>query len=331
MRHLRYLFAACLLWPMLARADTSEMNVGIVRLTTAGEYSVPVAVWYPTSAPQSELHAGPYLIHATRDAQLAPSRHGLIILSHGSGGSEFGHADLAEALARRGYIVVAPRHLGDSYDKPEGRGSDVQAIGRPWQTVATLDAVLADARLSDAIDPERIGMVGFSAGGYTTLVMAGARPDFSLLAAHCKAHSDDAELCPAGALTKRPVTRSDWKLPEDNRVRAAVVMAPLSVMFDAGGLASVTIPLRIYKAKDDRLLRNEWNANRLLDLLPNPAELSEVPGDHYVFLAPCSEQLKAAAPELCTDAPGIDRNTLHASLNAEIVDFFDRKLGPARN
>lgn len=80
---------------------------------------IPVVVWYPTKQPLTEWHAGPYLIHATGDATVTAGAHPLIILSHGSGGGEFGHADLAETLAGQGYIVAAPRHLGDSYDKPE--------------------------------------------------------------------------------------------------------------------------------------------------------------------------------------------------------------------
>ncbi|MES1163096.1 MAG: dienelactone hydrolase, partial [Rhizobacter sp.] len=175
------LAAACavLLAPLAAIAQ----GVGIARLTTRGEYAVPVAVWYPSPAPTVDWDAGPYRLHATRDAPVAAGPHALIVLSHGSGGSELGHADLAEALARAGYIVAAPRHLGDSFDAPQGRGSDVQLVGRPWQAVAALDTVLADPRFAAAIDARRIGMAGFSAGAYTTLVMVGARPDVSLHAA----------------------------------------------------------------------------------------------------------------------------------------------------
>ncbi|WP_243309951.1 hypothetical protein [Fundidesulfovibrio agrisoli] len=90
--------------------------------------------------------AGPYPMRAARDAPTASGRFPVIVLSHGSGGSELGHRDWAAHLARNGYIVIAPRHLGDSYDAPEGRGSDVQLVGRPWQALAALDAALAASR-----------------------------------------------------------------------------------------------------------------------------------------------------------------------------------------
>lgn len=327
--------ALCSVLTQQALAADGTSNVGMLSLSTSGEYVVPVAVWYPTGAAQAEWRAGPYLIHATRDAPLTPGLHPLVIISHGSGGGEFGHADLAEALARHGYIVAAPRHLGDSHDQPQGRGTDQQMIGRPWQAVATLDAVLADQRLAAAIDAGRIGMAGFSAGGYTTMVMAGARPDLSLITAYCSAHADDHELCDASAQQKAVVTRPGWALPVDKRVRAAVAMAPFSVMFDAKGVAGVTIPLRVYKASNDQVLRNRWNTDHLLSLLPASVERGELPGGHYVFLGPCSDALKAAVPAICIDAPGadgaaIDRVALHAKLNAEIVDFFDRTLPAVR-
>ncbi|MEO6920684.1 MAG: dienelactone hydrolase [Collimonas sp.] len=323
------LVALCSVWMQEARAGAALANVGMITLTTTGDYAVPVAIWYPTSAEQVEWHAGPYLIHATRDAPITSGLHPLIILSHGSGGGEFGHADLAETLARHGYIVATPRHLGDSFDQPQGRGSDLQVIGRPWQVVATLDTVLADQRLAPAIDAKRIGMAGFSAGAYTTMVMAGAKPDFSLYAAYCTAHGDDSEVCSAGAQSRQRITRPGWKVPDDKRIRAAVAMAPFSIMFDAKSVADVTIPLRIYKASNDQVLRNQWNTDHLLSLLPASVERGELPGGHYVFLAPCSAALQAAVPLICNDPPGVDRAALHAKLNAEIVDFFDHKLPPA--
>jgi len=37
-----------------------------------------------------------------------------VIISHGHAGSRFGHHDLAEQLARAGYVVAAVEHAGDS-------------------------------------------------------------------------------------------------------------------------------------------------------------------------------------------------------------------------
>ncbi len=313
---------------LLAAGGAGEpYHAGYLRLTAPGDPPVPVSLWYPTTAAESAIQLGPFTIAAAMNAPPAPGKHRLVVISHGSGGSDLGHHDLAEYLARHGIVVAAPRHLGDSYDRPEGRGSDVQLIGRPWQIVATLDAVLGDARLAQAVDPARIGMAGFSAGGYTTLVIAGARPDFALWKAHCAEHPEDREICGAHPPGGVRVTRPGWQLPHETRVKAAVVMAPLGVLFDKAGLAGVDIPLRLYEAADDQVLVNAWNADRVLAALPRPIEHASVPGGHYVFLAPCPPALAAELPLLCNDAPGVDREAIHRQIDAEILSFFDRTLG----
>jgi predicted dienelactone hydrolase len=330
MQRLIHLILLCLLYPFAslvhANTDAVTMNAGFMHLTTSGEYEVPVAVWYPTKATQVTWNAGPYVIDATPDAPLAEGKHPLIILSHGSGGSEFGHADLAQALARHGYIVVAPRHLGDSYDAADGRGTKIQTYGRPWQIEATLATVLSDKRLAPAIDNARIGMTGFSAGGYTTMIMAGAKPNFALHGAYCAAHADDNRLCDQSKKAESTYTMPGWQLPVETRIRAALVMAPLSVMFDEKSVADIKIPLKVYKASDDQELRNPWNTDHLLSVLPANVERGEVQGGHFVFLAPCSAALTAAVPDVCVDARGVDRAAIHAKLNGEIVDFFNRTL-----
>ena len=311
---------------LLSPVASADSGIGIRDIEMKGDYAVPLKVWYPSTTPSETWQAGPYAIHATRGAPIAPGRHALILISHGSGGGEFGHADLAEALARHGYIVATLRHLGDSYDQPDGRGSDLQLIGRPWQAKAALDAVLAAPDFKEAIDPARIGMAGFSAGGYTTLVMAGGKPDFKLHLAYCQAHPDDGDLCPNGADSRLRITRPGWQVPDDHRVRAAVVMAPTSVAFDANAVKGVTIPVRLYKAENDQVLRNQWNADHLLAILPPTTEHGVLPGGHYIFLNTCSDALRKDAPDICTDPPGMDRTALHVKLDAEIVDFFDRTL-----
>ena len=100
------------LLPALCHAEAASVGVGFMRLVAQGDLPVPVAVWYPSRVGTVPWDAGPYVIHATRDAPIAPGRHGLILLSHGSGGGEFGQADLAESLAKRGYVVAAPASSG---------------------------------------------------------------------------------------------------------------------------------------------------------------------------------------------------------------------------
>jgi hypothetical protein len=54
-----------------------------------------------------------------------------------------------------------------------------------------------------------------------------------------------------------------------------------------------------------------------------------VPASHFVFLAPCSPQLAAAVPRICTDVPaGFDRAAFHREFNASVAKFFrDHLIG----
>jgi len=303
MRRYFLILPALLFTPALAAAT---YPVTTLFITAATAEAFPIALWYPAT----------------------PGRYPLILISHGSGGSERGHIGWAEHLARSGYVVAAPRHWGDSYDKPDGRGSDVQLIGRPLQAKAALDTVLAHRQLKQLVDPQRIGMVGFSAGGYTTLVMAGARPDFKRWKQHCQQHAQqDDEFCPTFVWRFLPrMTRSDWKLPDEKRIKAAVVMAPASILFDRAGLSDVKIALRLYGAQDDALTRNAWNVSRIAAVLPSPAPVNMVPGGHFVFLAPCSATLRTEAPQLCIDPPGVDRAAIQRRIGDELVEFFGKTL-----
>ena len=43
----------------------------------------------------------------------------------------------------------------------------------------------------------------------------------------------------------------------------------------------------------------------------------------YIFIAPCSEQLKLAVPDICEDPEFIDRIEIHKRLNEDIALLFD--------
>jgi len=308
-----------------AQCAGAPYGAGYLRLEAPWEKAVPVAAWYPTSSPEEDWTAGLLDMRSARNAPIAPGRFPVIVLSHGSGGSELGHRNWAQHLARNGFIVVAPRHLGDSFDQPEGRGSDVQLVGRPWQAVAALDAVLSDPRLKESSDPKRIGAMGFSAGGYTTLVLAGAVPDFSLWALYCKEHPDDRGFCDPDVTLPR-ITRPGWKPPRDERVKAAVVFAPLGIVFDSAGLAGVRGPVRVYSASDDRVTVSAHNADAVSRMLPGRVEREQVPGGHFVFVPPCPPELTKSRPDVCQDVEGVDRKAIHERIGEELVEFFNRSL-----
>lgn len=306
---------------------------GISKITVSSpDGSFDTMIWYPTSGVETAWQAGPFTVSATRDAPPAEmDRFPLVLFSHGSGGTPLGHRDLAAMLARAGYVVVAPVHVGDAAGHPRQPNQPKILASRPRQSILALDAVLKDTRFAPHIDAERIGMIGYSAGGYTALVLAGAQPNFQKALAYCaKDGREDVGSCRPGnndVQQGETVPVAVNTMPQhDFRLKALVLMDPLSFLFDQAGLASVTMPTLLMRPQDDAFLRASANAQALAQNLPTrPAEMA-VPGGHFVFIDPCPSALREEAPLICVDAATIDRGAIHVQIEHQVRTFLDTHL-----
>src|SRR6185437_9534856 len=99
---------------------------------------------------------------------------------------------------------------------------------RPRQVHRLIDFMTREWPEHAQLDTEKVGVFGFSAGGFTALVAAGGTPDFSKIAAHRAAHPDfyDSRLFrasneEAGAGAARPPI----VFVRDPRIKAIVVAA----------------------------------------------------------------------------------------------------------
>ncbi|MCZ8079479.1 MAG: alpha/beta fold hydrolase [Rhodobacteraceae bacterium] len=142
------------------------------------------AVWYP-AAPggvavtlRSRLRDGRQEAdlqgRAVAGAQPVAGRFPLVILSHGWPGNRFLMAHLGEALASRGFFVVAPDHQGSTYeDRLDGRADfGITLVHRPLDQRFLIAAAVE--AFADRVDGSRVAVVGYSMGGYGALVSAGA-------------------------------------------------------------------------------------------------------------------------------------------------------------
>jgi predicted dienelactone hydrolase len=127
----------------------------------------------------------------------------------------------------------------------------------------------------------RTGVAGFSAGGYTALVLLGAQPDFSLLQGYCTRHPEDREIC---GLKNVVVTLVSPRPMLASRVRAGFVTAPLGIFFGPGAFEAVRSP--VFFAQEDAVLLPDENAVPVRKGLRTLVESRVIPGaGHYVF--PC--------------------------------------------
>ena len=319
-------------------AHAHAYEAGWMQIQAAGATpdapTTTVALYYPTMATPRAIAMGPFALDVAIGGKPVDTVKALILLSHGIGGSELGHSVLAQALARNGYLVAALRHPGDNWQDQSliGKSPERYFDERPRQASRVIDAILAnplwkDRIATDSLGP-RVGALGHSAGGYTVLALAGARPDLARMRKHCQAEaSDDPIFCSLGrsgaAMPSLPAATTSLK---DERVRAIVAMAPTGVPLTAESLATVRSATMIYEAELDRFLVPRFHAEWVASNLPAP-NLHRVPNAwHFAFMDSPSTSIPSPDGDIASNPPGFDRDAFLKQLAVEITAFFDKTL-----
>ena len=321
---------------LLVTANAHAYQAGWLQIqvagTTADAPATTVALYYPTMAAPRKVAMGPFALDVAIGGKPADQVKALIVLSHGIGGSELGHSVLAQALARNGYLVAALRHPGDNWqDRSLIENSPERYFDeRPRQASRVIDAILADPEWKDRIASDgqgpRVAAVGHSAGGYTVLALAGARPDLSRVKQHCLAEaSEDPIFCGIGRAAMAPPSSATTTTSlRDDRVRAIVALAPAGVPLTADSLASVRSATMIYESELDRFLVPRFHAEWVARHLPAP-NLHRVPNAwHFAFMDSPSMSIPSPDGDVAANPPGFDRAAFLQQLAGEITAFFDQ-------
>ena len=153
--------------------------------------SVPVDAWYPADtnvggepAIYEILPGVGFTAAAVQDAAIADGRHPLILWSHGRTGTRSSYVLFCEALAARGFVVLAPEHAGDALadwiigaavDDATNEANRIGDAHFVLNQALGLGAVLADAAvgaIAQHVDADRVAAMGHSYGGFTALAIA---------------------------------------------------------------------------------------------------------------------------------------------------------------
>jgi predicted dienelactone hydrolase len=283
-----------------------------------------IGIWYPSQAVAKPVAMGAMTMTVATNAPVNGKALPMIVMSHGTGGSNLGHSDTAIALADAGFVVVAMNHTGDNY-ADQSRSTDV--MDRPRQVSRVIDHMLSTWEERAAIDPQRVGMFGFSAGGFTTLAIIGGAPDLTKIGPMCRQYPGDFA-CQLAAKSGIPVIAPSTTAVADARIKAAVVAAPaLGFTYSPDGLKNVKVSVQLWRAENDVVVPHPRYAEAVRLALPEAPDYHVVPNaGHYDFLAPCSDALASLAPAICTSAAGFDRAAFHVGFDAEVVKFFEKTL-----
>jgi predicted dienelactone hydrolase len=317
-------FSFCLLTTLAHAAGFRSVEVP----ADVGGPVMKGAIWYPCTTQPAEFDLGGWRLRGARDCPITGNKLPLVVISHGNGGSMLAHHDTAEALADAGFIVAAIDHPGDSISDLS-RVADLSVhVERPTDIKRLIDFMLSASPAASKIDAKRIGFFGFSAGGYTGLVLIGANPDWAIYL--CQA-SPSASVC-------TEILRKEFQakpLAHDQRIRAAVIADPACCFFTASKLSTIKAPVQLWAS--ERGGRGSPTTNPRIS--PDSAAIIDrgllekheyhvVPkAAHFAFLAPCSPELVKGFPEGCKDDPSFDRAEFHKELNSSVVAFLRANLG----
>ncbi len=317
-----------------------NFNVGeqtIVYTDSLRNRPIKVEFWYPTNEKDTTLERKtelPFILSPTiRNAIFIKHTFPLVILSHGTGGNRFGLAWLAISLAKRGYVIAAPDHWGNTFDNkiPE---YFVRYWERPLDMSFLINQILTDQSLSQYISKYKIGMVGFSFGGYASLALAGADLNCNLLKTNSKTQQGKKEfnVPELGDLRKLIETIPCERVQnsfKDSRIKAFVAIAPaLGLGFDnIEQTKSINSPILIIGAKNDQIAPISTNAQNYKNLIPSSKYIMiEGKVGHYIFLNEGNESLKKEATKYYKDDKSINRDAVHRKVEKEIIDFFQDVL-----
>ncbi len=302
---------------------TSSANAAGIQLFNHGP-NLSGAIWYPCQDQPKDVELGDlgvgvdYGLLGVKDCPVTGTKLPLVIISHGYVGWFGGHHDTAAALADAGFVVAAINHPGDNGNDSSKKDDLSSYVSRPADMVRLLDFVLHDWKDRAVIDAARIGLFGFSKGGYTGLALIGAAPDFDRVARGCMDASKFCEQIRSGNIPA---------LAQDTRIRAAVIADPIPGFFTQSNLAAIRIPVQFWRAEVGIGVLDPEGTARVARALPGKPEVHSVPAGHFAFVAPCSPQLKAALPRICTDKPPeFDRSAFHREFNASVARFFHEQL-----
>lgn len=321
----RFLFFIVTLWLLNLQ---SAGAVGFQQTTAPDPDSDPlhIAIWYPSDSPTADANLVAFDMSVAANAPVPAGLHPLIVMSHGTGGMEFNSYDTAMALADAGFIVVAVRHTGDNYRDHSTSFTSRQFVDRPRHISRVIDFMLNAWPGHASVDPARIGIFGHSAGGTTSLLIAGGIADLSRVAAFCRTNPEDWSCQQVRQHPHTPAENMTVPIAApDPRVKAVVLAAPaISVVFQPDGLSSIKVPVQLWVGEKDQIVTD---ASSLRTLLPTPPDYHLIAnGGHFAYLTPCNEILAKSAPEICANPPGFDRTAFLQDFQQSVIAFYREKL-----
>ena len=321
----------------------------------SGPRPISWAAWYPAAADAAEsaLQVGGFeepWFDVGAVVRGAPVMAGMdempvVLASHGTGGTAVSLGWIGQRLARRGVVVLAANHHGNTTVEPFRPEGFLCWWERARDLSVLLDQMGDQDGFAGRLDLDCVVVVGFSLGCHTALSLLGGITDMERfrawaegtggpLARGPREFPDLADRFSELMATRRPFQAS-WQRRaisyRDPRVKAALLLAPAPPVraFTDESLAEISAPVHMMVGGADAEAPAQDGADWLDLRLPQAGieRLGAAVG-HYVFLPEGTDAGRRQASALCVDAPGVDRRAVHDAAVAAAERLLDGGTAP---
>lgn len=190
----------------------------------------------------------------------------LIVISHGLASNPDTFHYLSQHLASYGFAVAALEHPQTSsrdfaaFLSGLNKAPQVEeAVQRPLDVKYLLDEleqkVKTDPIWRDRLNPEQVGLIGHSIGGYTVMVLGGAQLNFNQIKQECSTPEPDISSFNVAKILQCRFSSLDISNTNlsDRRIKAVLALNPLggSTLLGKEGMQKIKIPVAIFASGED--------------------------------------------------------------------------------
>lgn len=291
--------------PMLQMNQSKKFFIGYENFKVEYKVNLDFTVWYP-SEEQGVEKKFLRIFSLTCKEKSPPAEYHkfpLVIISHGSGGTKYDQLYLVKYLVSIGFIVITIQHK-TLFQRISGLGN---LLDRADAIHCSIDWCMEQLPFCQLINREKVYLVGFSAGGFSSLMVAGVRPDF-MREKSFQAYSND-------------IKKINYSWFYNNKVKKIVLLAPaLTHLFPCHELKKLALPVLLISASDDSVVGKSFEhcENNLKNLV-SYLELKDADHDCFndaypKFMTPSQSDIRERSHE--------QREQLHSVITKTIVEFL---------
>lgn len=283
--------------PEASSYDQNQTHMGLCQIHDTGPNGCPISLFYSTRTAAQTITIGGFSFDAAMNAEAEDANfRGLVVISHGFGGTGFSHHALAHHLVSEGYLVATPHHTTDGPCLEGVQMSPKDLNLRTRQLNNAIDLVKRHPDWGPLLKDRPTIAIGHSGGGATILSLLGAKME----------------------------GRKDLQSSQEIGLSAAVLMAPMAIPFSADSLSKINIPLYVLTAELDEYIDDPRSQGFYIDHLPLSRQRNIMGAGHFSFMSlPLTEPEEMMKQEFpLKDPEGFNRTLFEAAHHSDISDFI---------